>query len=128
VQILAMMRHGRLRPLLPGTTITEATILILAGTAEGLEAYDAQFQDPTAREAPVLILGGGRVGRSAAEAFARASVPCTIVEQVPGRAPSSMSVVEGDAADLEVLQAAGLQDASAALVTTHDDDLNIYLT
>lgn len=128
VQILAIMRQGRLRPLEPGKTIEESTILIIAGPRQALDAYDEQFQDPSTPEAPVLVLGGGRVGRAAAETFEQAAVPYTIVEQMPGRAPSPLSVVEGDAADLQVLQAAGLDDASAALVTTHDDDLNIYLT
>ena len=34
----------------------------------------------------------------------------------------------GDAADRDVLTAAGLDDASAVLITTHDDDVNVYLT
>jgi Trk K+ transport system NAD-binding subunit len=34
----------------------------------------------------------------------------------------------GSAADLEVLERAGIRAASTAFVTTHDDDLNIYLT
>jgi Trk K+ transport system NAD-binding subunit len=35
--------------------------------------------------------------------------------------------VLGDAADLEVLEAAGIRSASTVLITTHDDDVNIYL-
>ena len=34
----------------------------------------------------------------------------------------------GDAADRDVLTAAGLDEASAVLITTHDDDVNVYLT
>ena len=36
--------------------------------------------------------------------------------------------VVGDAGDPEVLKQAGLHEAPAVLVTTHDDNLNIYLT
>jgi Trk K+ transport system NAD-binding subunit len=36
--------------------------------------------------------------------------------------------VVGDAADIEALQKAWIDNAPAALVTTHDDDTNIYLT
>jgi Trk K+ transport system NAD-binding subunit len=36
--------------------------------------------------------------------------------------------VEGDAADLSVLEEAGLREASTVVVTTHDDDVNVYLT
>ena len=34
----------------------------------------------------------------------------------------------GDAADRDVRERAGLADADAILVTTHDDDVNVYLT
>ena len=36
--------------------------------------------------------------------------------------------IVGDAAKLEVLTKAGINEAPTVLVTTHDDDLNIYLT
>jgi Trk K+ transport system NAD-binding subunit len=36
--------------------------------------------------------------------------------------------VVGDAADLEVLKEAGLERATTVAVTTHDDDMNVYLT
>src|SRR5699024_5289110 len=129
VQVLTILRQGRVRPLEQEQVITDASVLILAGTAEDLAGYDATFQIPQARESRVLILGGGRVGRAAARALTESDVPCTIVEQIPGRAyDDDAHVVEGDAADIEVLHAAGLDEAQAALVTTHDDDLNIFLT
>ena len=34
----------------------------------------------------------------------------------------------GNAAELTVLQEAGIEQAPAAIVTTHDDDMNVYLT
>ena len=36
--------------------------------------------------------------------------------------------VVGDAADISVLKEAGIDDACAVIVTTHDDDVNVYLT
>jgi voltage-gated potassium channel len=38
------------------------------------------------------------------------------------------NVVIGDASDLDVLRSAGLDDANAVMVTTHDDDTNVFLT
>ena len=34
----------------------------------------------------------------------------------------------GDAADRSVLEAAGIDEAGAVLITTHDDNVNVYLT
>ena len=75
----------------------------------------------------MLILGAGRVGRAAAATLAGAGIPYRIVEQRAERIRDE-HYVHGDAADLDVLEAAGLREASAVLVTTHDDDVNVYLT
>jgi voltage-gated potassium channel len=36
--------------------------------------------------------------------------------------------VIGDAANRKILEEAGLDDAAAVVITTHDDDVNVYLT
>ncbi|APX34192.1 potassium transporter [Brachybacterium sp. P6-10-X1] len=137
VRILAIMRKGRLRPLKPELQITATTVLILAGEPDELAAYDAQFQVQEQSEDPVIIIGGGRVGRSASRELTAQGIPNTIVEQLPGRVENSYSalegtasytVVDGDAADQRVLRRAGLDRATAVLVTPRDDDLNVYLT
>ncbi|WP_394215076.1 potassium channel family protein [Brachybacterium vulturis] len=137
VRILAIMRKGRLRAMTPDLRITDATVLVLAGQEEDLARYDAQFQSRAVSEDPVVILGGGRVGRAASRALSDEGVPNTIVELEPGRVENSYSVLEGtasyavvtgDAADQRILRRAGLDSASAVLVTPRDDDLNVYLT
>ncbi|ATG52836.1 potassium transporter [Brachybacterium vulturis] len=137
VRILAIMRKGRLRAMTPDLRITDATVLVLAGQEDDLARYDAQFQSRAVSEAPVVILGGGRVGRAASRALSDEGVPNTIVELEPGRVENSYSVLEGtasyavvtgDAADQRILRRAGLESASAVLVTPRDDDLNVYLT
>ena len=127
-QILAVMRRGRLVPLTPETTLDEGMVLIIAGTKRDLEIYDEQFQNPQQLEGPVLVLGGGRVGRAVAERFEQSNLPYMIVEQVPSRVPHHLNYIEGDAADFDVLADAGLHEASGVVITSHDDDLNVYLT
>jgi hypothetical protein len=75
-----------------------------------------------------VIIGGGRVGRAIGSALDRDGVSFAIVEQLPERERSGVRYVIGDAADRKVLEAAGLDEASAVLITTHDDDVNVYLT
>ena len=137
VRILAIMRKGRLRPMAPDVRITDGTVFVLAGLEADLAQWNEQFQCSEFSEDPVVILGGGRVGRSASRALSDEGVPNTIIEATPGRVENSYSVlegtasyavIEGDAADQRVLRRAGLEQASAVLVTPRDDDLNVYLT
>src|SRR5690625_5292415 len=127
-QILAAMLRGRLLLLTPETTLDDGMVLVIAGTKRDLERYDEQFQNPQHLEGPVLVLGGGRVGRAVAETFEQSDVAYTIVEQVPSRVPNHLHFIEGDAADFDVLEDAGLPEASGVVITSHDDDLNVYLT
>ncbi|PJF45449.1 MAG: potassium transporter TrkA, partial [Candidatus Thermofonsia Clade 3 bacterium] len=83
--------------------------------------------EPPSRE-PVVIIGGGRVGRAAGRALAERGMDYRIVELLPERVRDPAKYVLGDAANLEVLIAAGIRKTPAVLVTTHDDDTNIYLT
>jgi Trk K+ transport system NAD-binding subunit len=75
----------------------------------------------------VLILGGGRVGRAAGAALQEAGIRYVIVEKNPRMAAGENYVV-GDAADLQVLGRAGIDEAPTAMVTTSDDPTNVYLT
>ncbi len=134
VSVVGLWDRGRLHAVVPHLRIERSSILLLAGSEDSLAAYDASVapHDADSDQAlgPVLIIGGGRVGRAAAQALTERSVPFRVVEKIPDRVrhldPSN--VVIGDASDLDVLRAAGLDDASAVMVTTHDDDTNVFLT
>jgi Trk K+ transport system NAD-binding subunit len=56
------------------------------------------------------------------------SIPSRIVEKQPDRIRDTAHYVEGDAADIAVLKRAGIEGAPSVVVTTHDDDVNVYLT
>ena len=75
----------------------------------------------------VIIIGGGRVGRALARALKEHEVDYRIVETNPARILDA-NYVEGSAADYNTLQRAGIDHAPAMVITTHDDDMNIYLT
>ena len=139
VSVVGVWDRGRLQVAEPDSVVEESSILLLAGTQASLDAYDAAYvsdgesPDEAAGDGLVVILGGGRVGRAAAAALEAAGTPFCLVEREAERVDRLAhlrpgSVVVGDAADRGVLEAAGIDEAAAVVVTTHDDDTNIYLT
>jgi voltage-gated potassium channel len=135
LSIVGLWDRGELQTAMPHLRIEESSILLLAGTREQVEAYDEAYGQTDAAAAngldgPVVVLGGGRVGRAVYRNLAAAGHDCRIVERQADRVRHlpSEAVVVGDAADLEVLKTAGIERAPAIVVTTHDDDTNVFLT
>lgn len=129
VTVLGFWDRGAFESAEPDMRVEEKMVLVLAGTAEQLERYEAAvYEGVDADDGPVVIIGGGRVGRAAGEFLKRQDVDYCIVEQRADRIRAGEDYIHGDAAEREVLEAAGIQEAQAVLVTTHDDDTNIYLT
>lgn len=128
VSVAGIWQRGSFELPGPETVIDESDVLVLAGSAEQLAAYDDAFGTQQPLDAPVVVVGGGRVGRSAAAVLGGAGIRCRIIERQSERIRDPELYVLGDAAELEVLNEAGLQEASAVLITTHDDDINVYLT
>jgi voltage-gated potassium channel len=136
--VVAIWDRGRLHMARPGLRIEESSVLVLVGRQEQLDAFDALVaegddHEPVADEpgqdhGHVVILGGGRVGRATARELDRAGISTTVVERLPERIHPDIAYVEGEAADLEVLREAGIERATAVVITTHEDDVNIYLT
>lgn len=129
--IIGLWDKGRFDAPQPNTRIGDNTLLLLAGTDEQLQRFEQVYttvEADVAPDAPVLILGGGRVGLAAAEEFERHGISYKIVEKRPTVAAASAQFILGDAADLNVLKAAGIDKARAVIVTTHNDAMNIYLS
>ena len=110
------------------TRLRESSVLLLAGTAEQLAGFDDRHAVDSPTVPKAVIIGGGRVGRASGKALAGEGVDYTIVEQLPERERQGARYVIGDAADRDVLTRAGIDDADSVLITTHDDNVNVYLT
>ncbi|MCD6388887.1 MAG: NAD-binding protein [Desulfobulbaceae bacterium] len=130
--VVGLWERGKFVAPLPETVITSSMVLVLAGSEEQLKKFDELFSIACTShtgDAPVLILGGGRVGQTAAETLAEHHISYTIVEKNPSIVKKSRgNHVQGDAADINTLHSAGIEDARAVLITTHHDAMNIYLT
>jgi Trk K+ transport system NAD-binding subunit len=128
VGIIGVWDRGEFSIASGDTALGESMILLLAASEEQLAAFDAEYTVDAAGVQHAVIIGGGRVGRAIGAALERDGVSFAIIEQLPERERSGVRYVIGDAADRNVLRAAGLDEASAVLITTHDDDVNVYLT
>ena len=128
VTVLGLWDRGSFRPASPDMVIAESSILLLAGSAAQLEAYDEAFVIYNQSVDPIVVIGGGRVGRAAARALSAREIDWRIVEKIEGRSHDPERTIVGDAADLVALKGAGIDRAPAVLITSHDDDLNVYLT
>lgn len=130
VTVIGVWERGRFALALPDSLIHENTVLLLAGSQEALDRYNEQFRTYNVTDAPVVILGGGRVGRATGRALEKRGLDYRIVEALPERVRKKYAdkYVVGDAADLEVLKRAGIDEAPTVIVTPHDDELNVYLT
>ncbi|HLU08390.1 MAG TPA: NAD-binding protein [Oceanobacillus sp.] len=128
INVLGIWRRGAFQIAEADTCITPNTVLVMAGTEEQIARYNELYRKPNTSDAPILIIGGGRVGKATGKALAARGLDYRIVERIPERIRDPEKYILGDAAELEVLEKAGIREAPTILITTHDDDMNIYLT
>lgn len=128
IAVVGIWERGQFQTALPDTRVSSSTVLVLAANEEQLEKYNALYSRNTAATAPVVIIGGGHVGQGVARELDALGLDYRIVEQQPEAIGDPEKCVQGNAAELAVLQRAGIMNASTAIITTHNDDINIYLT
>jgi voltage-gated potassium channel len=127
VSIIGVWKRGKFETAKADTMLDAHSVLVLAGSEEQLRTYDELFCIYHVSGAPVIIVGGGRVGRSTARALAEREVDYRIVENSKDRLRDD-KYVHGSAADLATLERAGIKETPAIVITPHEDDTNIFLT
>lgn len=128
VTVVGVWERGVFELAGPDLMLHDNTVMLLAGSQQAIDRYNEFVVIYNVSFAPVVILGGGRVGRATACSLEEQGIDYRVVELVPGRVPDSDRCIVGDAADLQVLKRAGIDAAPTVIVTTHDDDTNVYLT
>jgi Trk K+ transport system NAD-binding subunit len=130
VTVVGLWNRGQFQFPHAHTRIAPDTVLVLAGSEAQFHQYDELMSTQTSLTpaGPVLILGAGRVGRAAAEVLEERKVDYRIVENDERAVRQDAHYIFGSAADRDILVRAGIQEAPAVIITTHSDDLNIYLT
>lgn len=128
INVAGMWERGKFKQPLPDSVITAKTVLVLAGSVKQLRNYDELVSIYHASDKPVIIIGGGRVGKAASKSLQERHMDYRIIDKNPAQTGKNEKYITGDAADYEVLKKAGIEDAHTVLITTHSDDINIYLT
>lgn len=126
VSVIGVWERGSFQPALAHTLMTENTVLVLAGTKRHISAFNQLFSQP-GNSSPVVIIGGGRVGRAAGRSLDARGLDYRIIERLPDRIRDPDKYVQGDAFKRATLEEAGILDTPAVILTTHDDDTNVYL-
>ncbi|TVQ67404.1 MAG: potassium channel protein [Balneolaceae bacterium] len=128
VNIVGIWERGKYQIASSETLIKEQSILVLVGTVASLRRYDELMGIYHATDAPVIVLGGGKVGTVVARALKERQILFKIVERLEELDTFSDHYIVGDAADFSVLKEAGIDDAHTVIITPNEDDTNIYLT
>ncbi|WP_063796704.1 potassium channel family protein [Chondromyces crocatus] len=132
VNVVGVWERGRLVPARGDEPLTAASVPVLVGSEAQFEALQAEVPVGEPSPTTVLIIGGGTVGRAAARALVERGATVHLVEHESAAASRcegvAHAVVVGEAADRTVLERAGLVEASAVIVTTNDDAMNVYLS
>lgn len=127
VNVVGVWDRGKFALAGPETLIESSSVLLLAGSQTDLDEYNSLFCVYGSQDQGAIIIGGGRVGRAVAKELKCKGIAFKIVEKNPERVRDPADYVVGDAAEIEVLERAGIYQCSSIVITTHDDDINIYL-
>lgn len=131
ISIVGIWNRGRLEPITGNEKLSRDSVLVIIGNKEQLKSIDEIFYDYPANINPVVIIGGGKVGSAAAESLFKNGVLVNLIDQEPELCkkvrPFCNNVFVGKASDYELLKEAGIMEAPAVLLSTHDDAMNIHL-
>ena len=109
INVVGVWERGRFIIPTAQTPINPTTVLLLAGSADQLSEYDQKFGRDIKHQAPVLILGGGRVGRAAADALMERNIDYRIIEKKQ-KLIEDERYIYGSAADINTLMQAGIKN------------------
>jgi len=132
VSVVGVWERGRFETASPDHVLSEASVPVVIGTPAQILELNTLLVIYDTNYSPTVVIGGGKVGAAAARRLKARGVPVHLVERDPQLTAHLGDVADrvftGDAADREVLRAAGLERAPAVILTTNDDSINIYLT
>ncbi|HEX6279318.1 MAG TPA: NAD-binding protein, partial [Pyrinomonadaceae bacterium] len=134
VNIVGVWESGVLEPAGPDRILTDLSVPVAVGSSGQIEKLEALLSGHETRPLPgaVLVIGGGKVGSSAALSLKKKGVEVFVVDSDPRLKTELETIADrvtiGNAADRETLLRGGLREASLAILSTNDDAVNTYLS
>ncbi|MFP6901426.1 MAG: NAD-binding protein [Opitutales bacterium] len=128
VNVVGIWERGQFELPSPSSMLTNHTVLLLAGTESQIRAYDEKYRAYLTNNSPVIIIGAGRVGRATAKALEAMNVPYRVIETDEVKIGKVKNGILGDASERAVLDRAGINKTPAIVITSHNDETNVYLT
>jgi Trk K+ transport system NAD-binding subunit len=111
VTVVGVWDHARLTPARPDLMLAPQCVPVVIGTSAQIQELNEVLVIYDANPHPVLVIGGGKVGRAAARALKRRDIPVHVVERNPELEPKIRGIPNrlfiGDAADRDLLEEAG---------------------
>lgn len=127
LSVVALWERGTLTFPTGDAILNPEALMILAGSQEQLQQLE-QLAGDQSRDELVLILGHGRVGCASAKFLERKPVPFILIDQLTNPDCADHVAVIGDATGRYLLKQAGIERAQGVIVTTNNDNTNIFLT
>ncbi len=131
LNIVGVWERGRLEAAGPETVLTRHSIPVVIGTEGQITDLDALFVIYHPTDTPVLVIGGGVVGRAVCRALRQRGALVTILESDASLelelSKLADRVVIGDAANLQTVKEAGVEEAPSVVLTTSNDATNMFL-
>lgn len=131
VSVAAIWERGRFIPAHANLVLDRNHVVVVVGTEQQVSKITDFYVDVKPNRATILVIGGGNVGCAAISMLTRENVKVHVIELNPElREPLSEladRVYIGNAANIEVMEEAGIRDVPSVLLTTRDDATNIYL-
>jgi Trk K+ transport system NAD-binding subunit len=100
------------------TRIDEDTVLLVAGPEAELAEFEKRMYSGNGTQPEVVIAGYGEVGSTVKETLDASDARCTVIDIEDSEGVD----VVGDATEEDILREAGIEDATAFVVTVQGDD------
>jgi Trk K+ transport system NAD-binding subunit len=131
MNVVGIWESGRLNAVQPDRPLADTAVPVAIGTAGQVEKLNALLGESSGQQHQVLVIGGGKVGRSTAINLKKRGVHVRLLDRDPSLrdllVPFCDELIIGDAADRATLERAGIDSVGAVALTTNDDAQNIHL-